>query len=186
MKKRSNMIRNLLSALFACLVCTSGAYAAVAEPQLDVQGGSVASDGTTLSISAQVIAIITGGTPNPIPSEAFSLSATLATGAGSLTAGTLLSATFSNFMLVDMGFGFGTFSADLSYTGGSLQGGLTSGRIEGAISNAIPGVSNTVPFTADTVTAKVGPVVVPVPAAVWLFGSGLIGLVSLARRKTGS
>ena len=103
-----------------------------------------------------------------------------------LTAGTLLSATFSNFTLVDLGFGFGTFSADLSYTGGSLQGGLTSGRIEGAISNAIPGVSNTVPFTADTVTAKVGPVVVPVPAAVWLFGSGLIGLVSLARRKTGS
>ena len=25
---------------------------------------------------------------------------------------------------------------------------------------------------------------VPVPAAVWLFGSGLIGLVGLARRKT--
>lgn len=28
------------------------------------------------------------------------------------------------------------------------------------------------------------PTVVPVPAAVWLFGSGLIGLVGLARRKT--
>ena len=28
--------------------------------------------------------------------------------------------------------------------------------------------------------------VVPVPAAVWLFGSGLLGLVSLARRKTAS
>ena len=25
---------------------------------------------------------------------------------------------------------------------------------------------------------------VPVPAAVWLFGSGLIGLISVARRKT--
>ena len=25
---------------------------------------------------------------------------------------------------------------------------------------------------------------VPVPAAVWLFGSGLIGLVGIARRKT--
>jgi len=27
------------------------------------------------------------------------------------------------------------------------------------------------------------PAVVPVPAAVWLFGSGLIGLISIARRK---
>jgi hypothetical protein len=26
-------------------------------------------------------------------------------------------------------------------------------------------------------------VVVPVPAAVWLFGSGLLGLVGIARRK---
>ncbi|MCK5092950.1 MAG: VPLPA-CTERM sorting domain-containing protein, partial [Gammaproteobacteria bacterium] len=29
----------------------------------------------------------------------------------------------------------------------------------------------------------VGASVVPVPAAVWLFGSGLIGLVGFARRK---
>jgi hypothetical protein len=28
-----------------------------------------------------------------------------------------------------------------------------------------------------------GPQVVPVPAAVWLFGSGLLGLVGVARRK---
>ena len=28
-----------------------------------------------------------------------------------------------------------------------------------------------------------GPAVVPVPAAVWLFGSGLLGLVGIARRK---
>ncbi|MBT8448036.1 MAG: VPLPA-CTERM sorting domain-containing protein [Gammaproteobacteria bacterium] len=25
---------------------------------------------------------------------------------------------------------------------------------------------------------------IPVPAAVWLFGSGLVGLVSVARRRT--
>ena len=31
--------------------------------------------------------------------------------------------------------------------------------------------------------ADLSPVVVPVPAAVWLFGSGLIGLVGVARRK---
>ena len=31
--------------------------------------------------------------------------------------------------------------------------------------------------------ADFGRVVVPVPAAVWLFGSGMLGLVGLARRK---
>lgn len=35
--------------------------------------------------------------------------------------------------------------------------------------------------TIGTVAAV--PVVVPVPAAVWLFGSGLIGLIGIARRK---
>ena len=35
--------------------------------------------------------------------------------------------------------------------------------------------------TADSFTVNIG--AVPVPAAVWLFGSGLIGLVGLARRK---
>jgi hypothetical protein len=35
--------------------------------------------------------------------------------------------------------------------------------------------------TADSLTLNVG--AVPVPAAVWLFGSGLLGLVGVARRK---
>jgi hypothetical protein len=32
-------------------------------------------------------------------------------------------------------------------------------------------------------SVSVAPQVVPVPAAVWLFGSGLLGLVGIARRK---
>ncbi|MEA2093731.1 MAG: VPLPA-CTERM sorting domain-containing protein [Pseudomonadota bacterium] len=35
----------------------------------------------------------------------------------------------------------------------------------------------------DMVIGDLGQVVVPVPAAVWLFGSGLLGLVGMARRK---
>jgi hypothetical protein len=34
-----------------------------------------------------------------------------------------------------------------------------------------------------TAAATTSVTVVPVPAAAWLFGSGLIGLISLARRK---
>ena len=114
MKKRSNIIRNLLSVPFACLVCTSGAYVAVDKPQLDIQGGAVSSDGTTRTISALVIASLNGSSTIPvIPNEAFSLSATLASGAGSLdvgAGGSLLSATFSNFTLVDLG------AFDLAYS----------------------------------------------------------------------
>ncbi|HIB83546.1 MAG TPA: VPLPA-CTERM sorting domain-containing protein, partial [Chromatiaceae bacterium] len=35
-----------------------------------------------------------------------------------------------------------------------------------------------------SINANVNVSDVPVPAAVWLFGSGLIGLVGMARRKT--
>ena len=39
----------------------------------------------------------------------------------------------------------------------------------------------TEPFT--TYTLLLTPTTVPVPAAVWLFGSGLVGLIGVARRK---
>lgn len=41
----------------------------------------------------------------------------------------------------------------------------------------------TIPANADTLTIKAVNTLVPIPAAVWLFGSGLIGLVGMARRK---
>lgn len=44
--------------------------------------------------------------------------------------------------------------------------------------------NNTTPPDNTAITLTSGSAVVPVPAAVWLFASGLIGLVGLARRKT--
>ena len=38
-------------------------------------------------------------------------------------------------------------------------------------------------FSVNAASYEVNPAVVPVPAAVWLFGSGLLGLVGVARRK---
>ena len=193
MKKSQHMLKNLLSILLVFCVCTPGAYAAVDKPQLDISLGTLSSDGTNLSIDALVIAIITDvGGINIDPDEDFSLDAVLATGMGSLTAGDagdpLLTATLSSFTLVNLGFGFGQFFADLSYTGGSMQGGLAGGRIEGAFQNADPAsFAVSTPFTADTVIAKIGPVtVIPVPAAVWLFGSGLLGLIGIAKRNKAS
>ena len=46
---------------------------------------------------------------------------------------------------------------------------------------AVPGCNASVDFDNITMTTDVS--AVPVPAAVWLFGSGLVGLVGVARRK---
>jgi hypothetical protein len=37
--------------------------------------------------------------------------------------------------------------------------------------------------SSHTLPGSIGTAVVPVPAAVWLFGSGLLGLVGMAKRK---
>jgi hypothetical protein len=46
-------------------------------------------------------------------------------------------------------------------------------------------VTSGVTITSDSTgeTIPVNPVVVPIPSAVWLFGSGLLGLVGISRRK---
>ena len=46
-----------------------------------------------------------------------------------------------------------------------------------------PGFNMNIDILSAQVTDIVTPSAVPIPAAVWLFGSGLVGLVSLARRK---
>ncbi len=99
--------------------------------------------------------------------------------AGTLTVGTLLAAEFSDLTYTEvynpitnelLSYDVG---ATLIYTGGSLMGSYTGGLLVGN-------------FLADLsqVNATVAEVqAVPVPAAVWLFGSGLLGLAGIARRK---
>ena len=175
-------------------ILSFGANADVIFPALDIAtlagDTGVSSDGTTLTVDATAFSIVTDSGFIEIPDVDFSLTAsynsfdggiTYTFINGSLTAGTLLSATFDTMDILTLGGGMGNFLADVTYTGGSLAGGLTSGRIEGLFTNASSGDFSAA-FTADSVIAKVGPVV-PVPAAVWLFGSGLIGLIGVARRK---
>jgi hypothetical protein len=85
-------------------------------------------------------------------------------------AGGLLEGTFSDLQLTTYS-DIIEFEASLSYTSGILMDGLAGGSLSGVDSSS--------DFGAD-----LGPVtVIPVPAAVWLFGSGLIGLAGIARRK---
>lgn len=169
--------------------------AIVTFPALDVQDfGSdtgLTVTATTLDIDATVFQIILDNLNLPtsvqdIPDVAFTLTATgfsstfTPTGAsfafidgeytGSFTIGSLLSGTFAS-LTISGPVSQPSISAAVTYTGGSLQGNLTGGQLELATSGNGGGVAG-----------KLG-AVVPVPAAAWLFGSGLLGLVGIARRR---
>ena len=57
-----------------------------------------------------------------------------------------------------------------------IGGESISVGVEGSLSDFVYGLDTFMPITISTSA-------VPVPAAVWLFGSGLLGLVGIARRK---
>lgn len=75
---------------------------------------------------------------------------------------------FENYLVSDELVGFWGVTSDLTIR--SIHFGLINGdtTIDGA-------------FAIDNLT--IGASAIPVPAAIWLFGSGLIGLIGIARRK---
>ena len=159
------------------------ASAAVVKPALDIglmagdAGAELTGDsssGFDLTIDATAFAIVQESAPAiDITNQTFTLNASFDGSTyfvGTFNAGGLLWGDFDNLTLKQLSSGTLDFSADLNYLGGSLKGSLSGGRLEGLGS------------TTDLI-AKLGPVVVPIPAAIWLFGSGLLGLVGFARRK---
>lgn len=164
------------------MLITGISYADVVRPALDIQDldGDAGINLTSFNfdIDATAFQIVTLGDPIDITDTAFSLTSTgfidsgVGLFTGSFTVGSLLSGTFSDLSVLSIGGADGQFYGDLTYTGGSLMSELIQGgRIEGIYSDI-------------GMVAKLGQVVVvPVPAAIWLFGSGLLGLVGVARRK---
>ena len=178
-----HILRQLATVILpVALLLPSVTNAAVTLPALDIalfpgDGGAVLSglpDSPVLDIDATAFIIVTDDITSPIeiPDQAFTLhgafDGTFFVGTFDV-AGGLLSGTFDNLTLTVLSSGSLDFKTDLLYTSGSLMGGLTGGRLEG--------IGNT-----SNLAAKLG-AVVPVPAAAWLFGSGLIGLIGVARRK---
>lgn len=100
-----------------------------------------------------------------------------------LTAGTLLNADVTSFngtTLADFDIAVLTFTAlNVGVSPTDVSIGLFSGGSERIWADS-SGFNNTTPNFVDG-TVTVNPV--PVPAAVWLFGSGLLGLIGVARRR---
>lgn len=143
-------------------------------------GDFILGDATTLTINGTGTGIITNFSPftvTDITDVDFVLTATRGSNNGvdylftngTITAGAYINTTFDT-LTMDETFGLASFTADLA-NGGRIEGGFM--LLTGDIASD---------FTGDTLIAKASPVV-PVPAAVWLFGSGLLGLVGVARRK---
>lgn len=89
----------------------------------------------------------------------------------------------------DQSAGFGSYLMEFDVDMASLlsegPGGLVSLGYSASIVNSMLGLGDIRYYAADTMGSLVVSEVsaVPVPAAVWLFGSGLIGLIGVARRR---
>ena len=200
MKIWNKIIKTALP-IVAGLTFTAAANAAVVYPALNIQqlstslitDAGIISTASGLTMDATAITIINSDDTvvYDFADQNFFLTSD-ASGAGTLSVGNdvILTASFSNLTLVDLGdadpffAGIGNFSADLTYTGGDMTGSIFAGRIEGAFRSATGPIALGNDFTAGSITANIGEVsAVPVPAAVWLFGSALLGLAGIAKRK---
>lgn len=164
--------------------------------------GTTANDNVSLTCNTCVLAFTTGGYTGS-SGNIWNFS-----GGGSVTIngsldfpdttpdivnGTLLSGTFTSANLVDLGSGSFQFQivagafTDTKHPDLLDFYGLPAVDYVGGLNLSFEASSSLSPGTAFTSTQVLsGDVInqpVPVPAAVWLFGSGLLGLVGVARRK---
>ena len=168
-------------------------------PQLVItttQGGSgvsYASNTTSMTMDATASDVETAGNVFiNVTQSNFLLNVNLSTGVGTLTIGSLLSADFTDFVFtpsftINTTGNTGNFEATLNYTGGDLAGLYAGGTLLGSAHSVSTVEFSDPTWTLESIQARIGPVdpatVIPVPAAVWLFGSGLLGLAGVARRK---
>ncbi|WJW74487.1 VPLPA-CTERM sorting domain-containing protein [Thiohalobacter sp. IOR34] len=201
-RTKGNIILAWLGGL-ALLCLTAGAQAAplnlvTSWPDIQANDLDVSYTAATGSLSVQPSVTLLmdysqdGTAFTAISNPGLSLSATV-DASGSLSGGsfsisgdgtTLLSGT-----LLDFGYatleGFATFEFLLNVDGGTLASdyGSRAGMILGGLAQGFSG-----DFSQDfAINGMMGDtkMVVPVPAALWLFGSGLLGLVGVMRRSAG-
>jgi hypothetical protein len=154
---------------------------------LTIQGTAdavIIAPGSTMSISPAGVFTLNATYQRPDPTSGYDFtngSLTVTNGGSS----PLLSASFSDLVVqtgVPTPFGTSaTFTAPLTYTGGSLAGSLSGGVLLGSFLLTSSGTNLSQDFAGDQMTAKVG-TVVPLPASLPLLLAGLCGLGGLTAR----
>ncbi len=182
--------RTALAAALAMPFAANAEIINISFPYIEIGtggGADVSISGSDLSISGSAMDILqyAGESVDDInPDQTFTLTGTMQAdnlfdGSFSVGGG-LLSGSFTNLdvkQVTFMGATTGSAAGYLDFTGGSLQLGALGGNVLinwNGDANSNAGVIS---------TGKLEVSAVPVPAAVWLFGSGLLGLVGIARRK---
>ena len=153
---------------------TASGFASQLDDDGSIPAESITGGTSDLSATIDSAGILSGGT--------LTIGGTVAS--LGFTSGTLLTGNLTAFGFPSAGgdpleFLFDVTGGDAAalYGGGSIPGGIIlsdsgfGGSFDIDWSNTGSGV------------ADVAPAAVPLPAAVWLFGSGLLGLVGMARRK---
>ena len=183
----SKMIKVVLAGIISLV--SSSVYAATIgiDDTFNITGSYEATGGTDLSnaTTVQLDVVNSGGTAT----DDFGLTIGLPPLATSGLAGS--SADISSFTSVTNFFTIGGWQLDLSTLDAIDQRtDLLTMSGSGVVSgNGFDATGATWSFSGDSPTSysmtitSTGIPAVPVPAAVWLFGSGLIGLAGVARRK---
>ncbi len=183
--------RTALAAALAMPFAANAEIIEVSFPYIEIGTGGgadvVMADGALgISGSAMDILQFAGESVDDIdPDQTFTLTGTMQAdnlydGSFSIGGG-LLSGVFTDLdvkQVTFLGDTTGSAAGFLQFTGGSLQQGTPDGG------NLLINWNGDAFSGAGVIsTGKLGVPAVPVPAAVWLFGSGLLGLVGIARRK---
>lgn len=158
---------------------------------------------STYNFDGELVVYDTSGTPfGPTSASGyvdFDLSTGLGSGGTITEAGAKIGTIFSDIQIA--GIGGDLFTVDFTvnvfdstFTGSLVweilelvDGSLTVVTVDGN-GDSIPGLplSDETPFPGFSMALNGSLTSVPLPATVWLFGTGLIGLIGLARRKTNS
>jgi len=189
-----SIYKNLIGILILGFATSSTAFATIQAPYINIQdqamdAGSINSNGN-FSIDATALSVTNSSSSTVTILEDFRLAASYLNFSnsaynfnnGTISIGTLLSATFDNLSIVPVGSNSAVFFADLTYTNGSLIGNLISGRLEGTLFGVSGAFDSN--FTAPGTFISVGEVsAVPLPAAIWLFIPMLSGLFGIGFRN---
>jgi len=146
----------------------------------------IASSFGVLTIDGTSMAVDYGSGLEAVASTSYNLTANF-TGAGLFdTTGSSVSVTSPDFLtadLTDFGFAGDAGSFELLFAATFTSGDFAPAGTLGGVH--ITGASALGDWQSDwSSTVNVNTAVVPVPAAVWLFGSGLLALAGVARRKS--